>query len=382
MKQNKKPLKRKSRSTTKRTSTLRTHLIPSLLKFSAHRHTGKRLSHAHTSHGGLIVIVFLAGVALFSTLNTIKALGLEGSGSINVSVTVAGPAPSQPAVITSIGNGDVVFKKKMSVRGTAPANTMVVAYRNGIFAGSTWTSQPSFNLEVDLRPGENILQVQDYNLVNQSGPASDPVKVIYAEPVVQDTSPSNDQIKGEEPVVEPVAEVAPTVLPDLTEFSCNDPPTDPPTQLTLLVSCAVKEVYVGETVSLPVFVYGGVAPYSLLVNWDDIETPEELFTFAEAGRHEVQHTYKTGGIRAMTFHVSDYRQQTYTVQTIAAVKGQEDSPTIAAIIKDNVVTGAIHEFWLDASVPAYIAVTTLVLGFWVGDIFQRFVSAKPRRAHR
>src|ERR1700758_5389491 len=86
-------------------------------------------------------IVIAAGV-LVLTLNLVARVMAAPpavnpqSGSVGLTGTVTGPAPSTAATITSPANGSQTSTIPITVSGLCPANTFVQIESNGIFAGA------------------------------------------------------------------------------------------------------------------------------------------------------------------------------------------------------------------------------------------------------
>src|SRR4051812_4814653 len=103
-------------------------LLHRKLKLSHHRHSGKRLPHAHTSWG--LLMVFMLATVLISLFATKVALAddIVQSGNMKVNARVPGPAPSSPAVIETPQDGQIFTTSPITVSGTCPANTAVQIY--------------------------------------------------------------------------------------------------------------------------------------------------------------------------------------------------------------------------------------------------------------
>jgi hypothetical protein len=63
-----------------------------------------------------------------------------------------------------------------------------------VFAGTDTCTSGVFQISLDLTPGDNLLQAQDYNITNAPGPASPPVTVTYTPPVSPTPPPRNPSI--------------------------------------------------------------------------------------------------------------------------------------------------------------------------------------------
>ena len=197
------PKQRAASSTTRRKtvsprtvpkSTRMLRALGSLVLIAPHAHTGKRLHHRHTSHGVLFLALVLTGVLLFSNLGALKAFGITKAGSVNLSVNVLGAPPSVGADITFPGASSTTTYGFVAVQGTCPDQTLVVIYNNASFAGSTVCAGGLFSLTVPLHTGTNILQAQNYDGLDQPGPATSPITVIKeADEPVTPTEPGTPE---------------------------------------------------------------------------------------------------------------------------------------------------------------------------------------------
>ncbi len=337
-----------------------THVKASLRYVAPHKHTGKRLAHKQTSHGVLLIILILAGIILLLNLATLRASGL--SGNVDVSLTVPAPPPTTGVHITSPTDGSRVTTSLVTVSGTCPTGNLVAIYRNGVSAGSTiCTDQSTFSLPVQLQPGLNVLQAQNYDALNQPGPSTSQISVTYIAPLSNNAAtPAADQLPS--PVPQPSA--SPCYL--------NNQQVPQGHALILLVPCITRSVYVGENLSLPVTITGGIKPYALYVDWGDTTTTE-LFSFASDGRQFLAHTFATSGIKTIQLRLADSTGNSYRIQTVVQVDGTTAVPASSPL---QGVGNTLQQVWVEASVPVYWSVVALFAGFWIGDIFQRVVAVK------
>ncbi len=366
--------RKNSRKKTKKTP-VHGHIVNSLLQVAAHKHTGKKLHHSHTSYGGLVLFMLLAGAVLLLSMGSLNALGVTSSGNVNVSLTVPSEPPSVGAQIVNPQNGDTVTNDTINVSGTCPEGTTVVIYRNGIFAASSMCStEGQFLATVQLRAGDNLLQAQNYDSLDQAGPAT-PTVLVRFDAVLVDGIP--DSQSQESIVVVDIPEPVPTSELDLSELTCNTIGLGHQSvdALLLEVGCVTRQVYTGEVFNLPVYISGGEPPYALSISWDDTNQ-NSLYTVTEQGRMSFSNIYDRWKTYTLRLNIADSKGRTYATQVVVQVI----DATAAAAGNGNSLTPyvpvTLQKLWLEASVPTYIAVSTLVLGFWVGDIFQRVFGIK------
>ena len=120
-----------------------------------------------------ILVLLCAGVLLAaSTWSAFAAI-------VTVKAVVPAPPLTEPAVITSPAGDEQTTTQLLSVQGTCPDNSYVTLSDNGLLAGVVTCSSGAFTISLDLSPGSNELQAQDYNITNDAGPVSSPVVITY-----------------------------------------------------------------------------------------------------------------------------------------------------------------------------------------------------------
>jgi hypothetical protein len=347
------------------------HVRASLLHVAPHKATGKRLAHHHTSHGALLVILVLAGIILFVGIATIRANATSGSNQVHITAQVNGKAPTRGALITSPNTKTQTNSSQLQVTGTCPSGNLVAVYSQGTSVGSTVCQDEGFNLPVQLISGVNVIQAQNYDSLNQAGPTSDQIEVKYVPPVVTPTTP-----------VIPVLTVDPTITappaPQPTANPCYQASSDQtplPGGLSLAVNCVTRSVFVGETISLPITITGGIGPYALTIDWGDESAPD-LKSFPSAGNYTVDHTYQAPNIKQLSFRLADTNGASFAMKAVVDVNGT------VATAPSTPTTSSVNPSWVEATIPIYSGVAVLIVGFWAGDIFQRYAVARVRARHR
>lgn len=350
----------------------------SLTYVAAHSHTGHKIHHRQTSHGFLLVMLILTGFVLFLSLGTLNSYGMTKSGTVNVTLTVPGAAPSVGAVITTPTKKSTMKKSLTTVTGTCPSGNIATVYNNGSFASSTTcTPQDTFSTNVQLLKGTNVIQAQNYDALNQPGPVTEQVEIAF-EP---DEEPAPSEVNTAADItIDPSISFPPAPQPSLNP--CYDPqPPEGQTQLWLTVPCITRNIFVGEKLDLPVYITGGIGPYALSVNWGDADT-SELFSFQTSGRHIVSHTYTIPKAKSISLHLADSKGESFQMQTVTVVNGDESTAVTGVSPLQNALNN-LSEVWVEASVPVYWAAVSLFGGFWIGDLFHSFISTQKtiRRRH-
>jgi hypothetical protein len=353
------------------------HIGLSLTSTAPVSHTGKKAAHKHTSHGFLLSALILTGALLFSNLGVLHAYAATSAGSVTVSANVSGAPPTVGAEITFPATNTTTANKYVEVKGICPEQTLVAIYRNGHFAGSALCSGGEFVVTTQLVAGTNVLQAQNYDGLNQPGPTTPQVIITYNEPITPPTTPAADTATNSTQTPLNPTPVTPTpVAPQPSENPCFTLTTQSDRQSNgplIQVGCVHRNIYIGETLGLPVSLTGGIAPYALAANWGD--NKQDLVAVTNNESRTLSHTYTASGYYQIVLNATDSNGLTARTQTVVSVDGD---PTVAPVSGIEKIINTAQAIWVNAPVPLYVAVVTLAIGFWVGDIFQRVNLARTK----
>lgn len=299
-------------------------MIGSGFKLLEHQHTWRLRSHQHTSYPGLLFVLVLTGVVLLgASLGAQGAVQNPQSGSVGLSGTVAGPPPSQAAVITTPQGGDHTTTSPITVAGTCPANTFVFLEKNNVLAGQANCTDGRFSLQADLFVGANQLVARVIDGLGQFGPDSAPVTVSY------DVSSSN------------------TVGAVIGR------------QLFLETEATVVAGQPNSSLARTVQIVGGTAPYAVSWDWGDGGT--SLMTVTTEGQVNASHTYTSPGTYEVVVRVSDAAGNAAFMQLVTVVNGPVAAITGASSTKGE-LPGQLLAAW-----PILGLGIVLVLAFWMGE---------------
>ena len=294
------------------------------------KHTGKLRPHEHTSYLSLALFVIITGfvLTLFSIASLASASPGPASGSVSLSGTLPARAPTTAAVIGSPANGQHFTTSPVDVSGSCPVETLVVIYKNDIFAGSTPCSNTgAFTLKVDLLIGKNVLIARVFDALNQAGPDSAPVTAYYD-------------------ILPPQA--GPLAILNLPEK-----------QLLLVTQPFYRGVFPGQLLNVPITLLGGVAPYAINVEWGD--SSNKIIPRGDNSTFNAGHTYKKPGTYTVTIQASDSQGRVAFLQITAIVNGQPD--VIAATsTSEHTTTNRLLVLW-----PLYAIAAAVVVSFWLGE---------------
>ncbi|HVW23229.1 MAG TPA: PKD domain-containing protein [Candidatus Saccharimonadales bacterium] len=287
---------------------------------------------------------FLAAAGLSLMLAVLAGVGQAGAannfpdqtsgGSIGLQGEISQAAPTQGATITVPSNGATFSSLPITVSGLCPSNLLIKIFSNNVFVGSTFCSNGSYSLKVDLFNGQNQLVARDYDSLDQAGPDSNTVNVTF-----------NDV--------------------QFAEFG---------THVQLTSNFAERGAPPNQELDWPIILSGGNGPYAISVDWGD-GSPTTLFSQAASGTFTIRHTYKSSGIYTVIVKATDKNNGTAFLQLIAVASGAKQSNakggTASSLTKVKIL------WW-----PALLMVPLILATFWVGRRYELYVLRKQLEKER
>jgi hypothetical protein len=292
-----------------------------------HQHFGKLRPHRHTSYAGLFFVLVVAGILLLGS-----SWGAEAappavnpqSGSVGLSGTVRGPAPSTAAVILTPRSGSRTSSIPITVAGTCPTGTFVSVEKNGAFGGVTACQDDgTFSLLVDLFDGNNRLVAKVSDALGQNGPDSAGVDVFYTAPSLS--------------------------IPGAIGK-----------QLFLEASTTVVAGNPAQAISRSATIVGGVGPYA--VSWDWGDSADDLVSQAFEGSVSATHSYDRPGTYRVVIRVTDSVGNTAYLQLVTVINGPADAIGTTHGNGLGALPGLLLTAW-----PLYVLVLVMVIFFWLGE---------------
>jgi hypothetical protein len=302
------------------------------LQIIPHGHSGRLREHGHTSYRGLAFVLLLAGLLLGGATWQAQAAAPAvnpQSGSVGLTGTVRGPAPSQAAVITSPRNGDHTSTIPITVAGSCPAGTFVQIMRNEIFAGAvTCADNGTFSLQIDLFDGQNTLIARVSDALGQFGPDSAAVVVFYDAP------------------------------------SLSLPGGAIGRQLFLETTVTVQGGSPQQPLTRTVTIVGGTGPYAVSWDWGDGKT--SLVSQAGEGPVSATHTYDRAGNYRVIVQVSDSASNSAFLQLVTIINGPLEAVGANGGTGLGALPGALVATW-----PLFTLMVFFVGAFWLGERRER-----------
>lgn len=293
--------------------------------FSQHRHTGRRLTHHHTSYGALAAVMVLAGLLMAMISHSVHA-----ESTIVVRADIATTAP----IITIPLAGRHFVAKQVRVSGTCQPGFGVVVFKNNIIAGaSVCQNDGTFDLAIDLLVGLNSLSVQHYR-PGPVSPMSGTLEVYYDPP-----TPSKVSLPGEA-----------TLL-------------NPDEQFLITADTAYQGIENGQILEWLTALRGGLAPYA--ISWDWGDGTVELMSRGQGGPFSLRHKYKRSGAYTIIIIGKDSAGQSAQIQLVALVRGSGSLAIVAST--DN---GRVNRPSLDILWGLYVVSVVILLAFWFGTRYE------------
>ncbi len=305
-------------------------------KISSLHHSGRLRPHEQTSYGILAILVVIVGIVLASFTVSTHALASPGpqAGSIGLTGTMPEKPPVTAATITTPSNAQQFANTPITVSGSCPINTLIEIFSNNIFIGSTpCSSNNTYTIQVDLLYGSNSLTATDYDVLNQAGPTSNKVNVIYTAQAPLTASLQNINFNG--------------------------------TQLLLNTSAVYRGAFPGQKINVPISIIGGVGPFALNVEWGD--NTNQVLSSSNNSTVNATHAYSQPGTYKITIQASDSQGRVAFLDVAAIINGQSIS---LASTSPKSPTDTFLILW-----PLYAISATLVVGFWLGEMREKHILA-------
>jgi len=315
-----------------------------MLALSPHEHSGRRLPHRHTSYGCLALVLTLVGAVIAAITLGVVAPGSADSGSIAVTGIVPGPPPSSAPTITTPASG-TTNNSSITVRGLCNGGYTIVVTDNQAAQGSAFCGPDgTFSALLTLAVGGNQIATHYVDTLNQSGPSSVAVLVVYQPSSTQSAVPATA-----------APGVAGTTIAGSSQGGVGGQ------VLTITAPSLLSAVQVGSSFSLTGDIEGGMPPYALEVEWGD--STQTLLSRASAGSFTVEHTYRKAGQCVVLLRVSDVAGLSAVFQTTVAITGGQaaapSSPAPPAVVTS--------PYELTVIWPLFIGICLVVGGFWLGE---------------
>ncbi len=334
-------IKSKSRSRTKNTKKASKNKVAILRRDPKKKSIKRQIRRNQPLHKRIMLhpitmLLFLViGVIVFEWTYKVVA------DTVTITAEVPAAPLTSPAVITTPTDGFSFNTSNILVEGYCPDSSYVNIYDNGGFSGTSMcTTGGTFQLELTLYLGDNVLVAKAFNITNQPGPTSSAVNVTY------------------------------TVATTATA-----PTTPPPTTVLplLLVSNFQYQTFVvNNTFSWRVQIQGGQPPITLTISWGDGKE-SQVITDAH-GLLTIKHTFSQQGYYPVIIKATDSNGNVHILQLAALIR----NPNAANIYSTNYILPApssdsLAKFfestktWLWIAWPSLAIIALMITSFWLGE---------------
>lgn len=258
------------------------------------------------------------------------------SGTVGMEATIPGAPPTTAATIATPGNGQSVSSTPITVSGLCKTDLLVKIFSNNVFVGSTVCQNGSYSLEVDLFSGANDLVARVYDALDQAGPDSNLVRVTF-----------NDA--------------------QFAQFG---------SRVTLTSNYARRGADPGSTLTWPIALSGGLAPYAVSIGWGDGK-PTDLISKPFADTFNISHVYDSAGVYNIVIKATDAHGVSAYLQLVGVGTGQVSAvannkdKTAPTVIKTQVL-------WL----PLLLVIPLLAVAFWLGRRHELFTIRRRLEENR
>ncbi|CAN5384253.1 hypothetical protein BH10PAT3_BH10PAT3_2710 [soil metagenome] len=245
------------------------------------------------------------------------------SNSLGIDGTVRGHPPTVPATIAIPVNGQTVTALPIKVSGLCTGDVLVKVFSNGVFVGSTQCTGGSYSILIDLFNGTNDIVVRIYDALDQAGPDSATVTVIYTQ--------GGFNISG--------------------------------SRVTLTSDYAKRGANPGENLIWPIILSGGTAPFAVSVDWGDSST--QLVSRGISGSFDISHSYASPGTYTVIVKVTDAAGQSAFLQLVAVANGALAQANQSSASNGSITTRSVVTVW-----PIIISGVLIIVSFWLGGRYK------------
>jgi hypothetical protein len=268
-----------------------------------------------------LAINLVAGLAA-GLLLAVPAYAVQNpqSGSIGLETTITTTPPSRPGGITIPQNGANFSTSTITVSGTCPGAVLVKVFSNNVFVGSVPCKNNTYSLQIDLFTGTNELITRVYDALDQAGPDSNTVVVVF------NGSRLDEQVN----------------------------------QIYLTSSFALRGAPPDTELTWPIALSGGKGPYAISVDWGD-GSPSDLLSQQSAGDFNIKHIFKTAGLYKIIVKASDSNTDTAFLQLTGQATGALQSSAVSGTGTTGGNLPKAGGWWAGAAMLPLI-----ILAFWAG----------------
>ncbi len=282
----------------------------------------------------LAVLVAMSAMLPGASVGALGSQQNPQSQSLGLEATIAGAPPTQAATIGTPSNGQAFTATPITLSGLCKTGLLVKIFSNNVFVGSVTCANGSYSLKIDLFSGRNDLVARVYDALDQQGPDSNVVSVTF----------------------------------DDAQFAQFG------THVALSSSYARIGADPGATLTWPIIISGGRAPYALSVDWGD-GNGSDLETVSFAGVTKVGHSYTQAGVYTIVVKATDGNSTSAYLQLVGVANGK-----ISGAVGSGNSTTVIKSVALWQ--PLLAVIPLMLLAFWLGRRYELYAIRRSIEASR
>lgn len=268
-----------------------------------------------------ILVSIISLLLFFSSGITFAQVQNPQEGGIGLQGKISAPPPTLAPTISTPSNGQVLTGIPIDVRGLCDGTYLVKLFKNNVFSGSDQCQNGSFSITTDLFSGTNELVARHYDELDQEGPDSNTVSITF-----------NDG----------------ALRPNISE------------RVTVVSSYAKRGANPTETLTWPIIISGGVAPYAISVDWGDGSAPD-IYSAPTAGEFIIKHVFTQAGIYRALIKITDSNGNIGYLQVAAVSNGAIQENQVAGAIEGAGRT-IVRVIWFPVAIALPLVLTTFYLG--------------------
>lgn len=277
-----------------------------------------RLAQLTTAVIGSGILLVMVAVTAFAQVENPQ------NGGIGLQGKISSPPPSSAPTISTPGNGQVISTIPIEVRGICTGNLLVKLYKNNVFSGSDQCRNGSYSITIDLFSGRNELVARHVDELDQQGPDSNVVAITF-----------NDGASR----------------PNLAE------------RITVTSSYARRGANPTETLSWPIVITGGTAPYALSVDWGD-GSQADVYSITIPGEFTIKHVFKQAGVYRALIKATDKNGNVGFLQLTAIANGEIKQADVAGAVESGrTITKVLWQ-------PVVLAIPFVITTFYLGKKYE------------
>ncbi len=301
------------------------------LKLRHHKHTGKLLAHKHTSYRVLFLLM-LVPIIMMAFIDQVV-----GAADLVVTAKIPAPMPAGAPVIVSPTDNTTINSKDLVVSGTCPVITpaiIVALYDNDVLIGSDQCSvDGTFSIPVTLGFGTHKLIATVVTITDDIGASSQPVTVIYPEPVT-----------------------ATTTKPGGSPISSNGFSFGPPVRIV------ASDIYVTLEPNGNAVWHGrfadGTMPYTVRIDWGDGNV--STYNNVDQAEQVYSHDYKSIHTYKMIIQVTDANEGTSTLYSVVVTLSLQQRVAVGL--------GSLNSNSSQSAIPVVAFVQKYIWQIYIGTL--------------